>query len=59
MSRDGIDVTLVAWLKLGEFLLCSVELISESGRDTEPAALTGEPLGVLLMRSGDTCHGID
>jgi hypothetical protein len=66
MSRDGIDVTLVAWLKLGEFLLCSVELISESGRDTEPtalttepAALTGEPLGVLLMRSGDTCHGTD
>jgi hypothetical protein len=43
--------TLVAWLKLGEFLLCEVELISESGRDTP---LLGEPLGVLFMRSGDT-----
>lgn len=41
--------TFVVWLKLGEFLLCSVEPISESGRPLE-----GEPLGVLFMRSGDT-----
>lgn len=45
--------TLVDWLKLGEFLLRSVEPISESGRDT-PLPLVGEAVGVLFMRSGDT-----
>lgn len=45
--------TFVLWLKLGEFLLCSVGPISESGRENTPP-LFGEPFGVLLMRSGDT-----
>lgn len=38
------------WLKLGEFLRCSVGPISESGR----AGFVGDAFGVLLMRSGDT-----
>jgi hypothetical protein len=45
--------TLEAWLKLGEFLLRSVEPISESGR---PLLFVGEAVGVLFMRSGDTCR---
>jgi len=45
--------TFVAWLKLGEFLLCSVDPISESGRE-KGLPLMGEPFGVLFMRSGDT-----
>lgn len=44
--------TFVVWLKLGEFRLRSVELISDSGR---PLPFVGEAVGVLLMRSGDTC----
>ena len=59
MCREGH--TFVVWLKLGEFLLRSVEPISESGR---PLPLVGEAVGVLFMRSGDTCahcheHAID
>ena len=50
MCREGH--TFVVWLKLGEFLLRSVEPISESGR---PLPFVGEAVGVLLMRSGDTC----
>jgi hypothetical protein len=46
--------TFVVWLKLGEFLLRSVEPISESGR---PLPFVGEAVGVLFMRSGDTCDG--
>jgi hypothetical protein len=45
--------TFEAWLKLGEFLLRSVEPISESGR---PLPFVGEAVGVLFMRSGDTCN---
>lgn len=44
--------TFVVWLKLGEFLLRSVEVISDSGR---LLPFVGEAVGVLLMRSGDTC----
>jgi hypothetical protein len=51
MRRDRL--TFVDWLKLGEFLLRSVEPISDSGR---PLPLVGEAVGVLLMRSGDTCE---
>lgn len=51
-----VQFTFVAWLKLGEFLLCSVEPISESGR---PLPLVGEAVGVLFMRSGDTCSHED
>lgn len=47
-------ITFVVWLKLGEFLLRSVEPISDSGRDM-PLPLVGEAVGVLLMRNGDTC----
>jgi hypothetical protein len=43
--------TFVVWLKLGEFRLCSLEPISESGR---PLPFVGEAVGVLFMRSGDT-----
>lgn len=43
--------TFVVWLKLGEFLLRSAELISERGR---PLPFVGEAVGVLFMRSGDT-----
>ena len=56
MGLECNSLTLVAWLKLGEFLLRSVEPISESGRDM-PLPLVGEAVGVLLMRSGDTCRG--
>lgn len=49
--------TRVVWLKLGEFRLRSVEPISESGRDMALLPLVGEAVGVLLMRSGDTCDG--
>jgi hypothetical protein len=48
-----VSYTFVAWLKLGEFLLCSVGPISESGREIA-LALVGEPFGVLFMRSGET-----
>jgi hypothetical protein len=44
--------TFVVWSKLGEFLLRSPEPISESGR---PLLFVGEAVGVLFMRSGDTC----
>jgi hypothetical protein len=51
MRRDWH--TFVVWLKLGEFLLRSVEPISESGR---PLPFVGEAVGVLFIRSGDTCE---
>jgi hypothetical protein len=51
MDRTG-GHTFVDWLKLGEFLLRSPLPISESGR---PLPFVGEPVGVLFMRSGDTC----
>lgn len=47
--------TFVLWLKLGEFRLCSVGPISDSGREKR-LPLVGEPFGVLFMRSGDTCE---
>ena len=48
--------TFVVWLKLGEFLLRSVELISESGRwKVLPDILDGDADGVVLfMRRGGT-----
>ena len=48
--------TFVVWLKLGEFLLRSVELISESGRwKALPDILDGDADGVdLFMRRGST-----
>ena len=44
--------TFVVWFQLGEFLRCSWGLISDKGR---PLPFVGEGVGVLLMRSGDTC----
>ena len=44
--------TFVVWSKLGEFLLRSPDPISERGR---PVLFAGEAVGVLFMRSGDTC----
>jgi len=48
--------TFVVWLKLGEFLLCSVEPISDSGRwKALPDIFDGDEAGVVLfMRSGWT-----
>jgi hypothetical protein len=48
--------TFVVWLKLGEFLLRSVEPISESGRwKALPDILDGDADGVVLfMRRGST-----
>lgn len=52
MQEHGGVLTFVDWLKLGEFLLCSVEAISESGR----AGLEGEEF--LTIFSGCTWrHG--
>jgi hypothetical protein len=51
MGRTG-GHTFVVWLKLGEFLRRSVLPISERGR---PLPFVGEAVGVLFMRSGDTC----
>ena len=43
-------------LKLPELRRLSVEPISERGRDM-PLPFVGEAVGVLLIRSGDTCRG--
>ena len=48
----GCARTFVVWSKLGEFLLRSPDPISESGR---PLPFVGEAVGVLFIRSGDTC----
>jgi hypothetical protein len=45
-------LTFVVWFQLGEFLRCSWGLISDKGR---PLPFVGEGVGVLFMRSGDTC----
>lgn len=53
MQSSTVDrVTFVVWFQLGEFLLWEPRPISESGR---PLPFVGEAVGVLLMRSGETC----
>lgn len=48
-----VGCTFVTWLKLGEFLLCSVEPISDKG--LLPDIFEGDVDGVdLFMRSGGT-----
>jgi hypothetical protein len=51
-----VGTTFVVWLKLGEFLLCSVEPISDSGRwEAPPGIFEGdEPDVDLFMRRGGT-----